>query len=79
MSMIYDVFNNGKAKPGSALFAAPAFVYPVETFKDSFLGFFGDACAVVLYCEDDVFLGFVYVYLDAAAGVVVFDGIGEEV
>lgn len=77
--MVYDVFDDRKTQAGSALFAAPAFVHPVEAFKDSFLGFFGDACAVVLYCEDDVFLGFVYVYLDAAAGVVVFDGIGEEV
>jgi len=44
-----NVFYNSKAKAGSACFAGPAFVDPVESFKDPFLLVFGDADAGILY------------------------------
>lgn len=77
--MVYDVFDDRKTQAGSALFAAPAFVHPVEAFKDSFLGFFGDAYAIVLYHEDDFFPCFVYIYPYITAGSVILDGISEKV
>ena len=44
-----NVFYNSKAKAGSACFAGPAFVDPVESFKDPLLLVFGDADAGILY------------------------------
>lgn len=44
-----NMFYNGKAKAGSACFAGPAFIDPVETFKDPFLLIFRNAYAGVLY------------------------------
>ena len=44
-----NMFYNRKSKAGSACFAGPAFVDPVESFKDPLLLVFGDADAGVLY------------------------------
>ena len=44
-----NMFYNSKAKAGSACFAGPAFIDPVESFKDPFLLVFGDADAAILY------------------------------
>ena len=44
-----NMFYNSKAKAGSACFAGPAFVDPVESFKDRLLLVFGDADAGILY------------------------------
>ena len=52
-----DVFYDSKSKAGSASFAGPAFIYPVKTFKDSFLLVLGDADAGILDRQEGMFSG----------------------
>ena len=47
-----NMFYDRKAKAGSACFAGPAFVDPVESFKDPFLLIFRNAYACILDREE---------------------------
>ena len=49
-----NMFYYGKSKTGSACFAGPAFVYPIEAFKDAFLLIFWYTDTVVLNAEERI-------------------------
>ena len=49
-------FYNGKSKAGSACFAGPAFIDPVESFEDPLLLIFRNADAGVLYRKERVII-----------------------
>ena len=74
-----DVFYDSKSKAGSASFAGPAFIDPVESFKDPLLLIFRNAYAGVLYREERVVAFLTGPDQDGAVLTVVLDGIVDEV
>ena len=76
-----DVFDDGEAESGAALFAGAGFVDAEEAFEDALAGVFGDAGSVVGDVDGDVAVVGVGggVDADVAAGFAVFDSVVDEV